>query len=300
MDQYLKEFLNYLAVERGLSKNTLVSYEHDLSRLFSFAKKQNHKSPFELTPKELSDYMQILAEVGLEVSSLSRNISAIKSFYKFAVSEYPQSTDPTANLAVPKRKRSLPSVLTHAEMESLLEAPDIHKKLGLRDKAMLETLYASGLRVSEVITLKEDHLLLEQNLLRIFGKGSKERIVPVGETAVFWLNEYLNKERSHLLKGHSLGFVFLNRWGKKLSRMGVWKIIRSYVRKAGIITHVSPHTFRHTFATHLLEGGADLRAVQEMLGHASITTTEIYTHVDREYLKEVHRTFHPRNRSNIL
>jgi integrase/recombinase XerD len=161
---------------------------------------------------------------------------------------------------------------------------------------MLETMYASGLRVSEVISLQEDHLLLEQNLLRVFGKGSKERIVPIGDTAVFWIKEYFNKERMNFLKGQSFGIVFLNRRGKKISRMGIWKIIQYHVKKSGITAHVSPHTFRHTFATHLLEGGADLRAVQEMLGHESITTTEIYTHVDREYLKEVHKTFHPRNR----
>lgn len=296
MENFIKEFVSYLSVEKGVSPNTLEAYKRDVSRLLLYLKEKGYKDPFSVDPGDLSRYIQSLAECGLESSSLSRNISAIKTFYKFMLGEYAKSKDPTIHLQAPKRGQPLPSVLTHQEMAMLLDAPELRKAGGYRDKAMLELMYASGLRVSEVTELKEGQLLLEQGLIRIFGKGSKERVVPVGQNAVHWLNEYFSKERPQLSKGKSQGIVFLNRHGRKLSRMGVWKILRGYVTRAGVFTHVSPHTFRHTFATHLLEGGADLRAVQEMLGHSDISTTEIYTHVDREYLKEVHRTFHPRNK----
>lgn len=296
MEILLNEFLNYISVERGLSNNTIEAYRRDLSRFFNYLGRRGYKLPSSATSSDASAYVQDLTECGLEVTSLSRNISAIKSFYKFACSEHPEFSDPTIHMQTPKKRYKLPSVLSHSEIESLLEMPDVNKPRGLRDKAMLETMYASGLRVSEVVALRLDQLLFEQELVRIFGKGAKERIIPIGSMAIFWLNEYLSKERLSMVGKNSFDIVFLNRNGRQISRMGVWKIINNYVKKAGIISHVSPHTFRHTFATHLLEGGADLRAVQEMLGHANIVTTEIYTHVDKEYLKEVHSTFHPRNR----
>jgi integrase/recombinase XerD len=299
MKQFLKEFLSYLSVERGLSNNTHISYENDLNRYFSHLQLQKIPDPFTITPQGLSEYIQGLAACGLEATSLARNISAIKSFYKFALSEYPNATDPTIHLHAPKRPKKLPDVLNHAEIEKLICAPSGAKPGGTRDRAMLELLYACGMRISELINLQVDNVMEEQEIVRIFGKGSKERIVPLGRTALEWIKNYMAIERPKFNKGKAAGTMFLNSRGGKLSRMGVWKIIRKYVEQTGITSHVSPHTFRHTFATHLLEGGADLRAVQEMLGHADIATTEIYTHVDREYLKEVHSTFHPRNKRSF-
>lgn len=293
---YIREFQNYIAVEKGLSPNSIDSYLRDVDRYFGFLEKKGTASPFQVKTAEVSEFLQNLSECGLESTSLSRNISAIKSFYKFADTEYPDATDPTGHIHTPKLKKYLPSVLTHAEIEIILDAPDPNKKGGKRDRAMLETLYATGLRISEIQSLKIDQILFEQGFIRIFGKGKKERIVPIGKTARQYLRTYIDEERPAFRKEQSSNLVFLNRFGKGLSRMGIWKLIRKYALEAGISTKLSPHTFRHTFATHLLEGGADLRAVQEMLGHANISTTEIYTHVDKEYLKEVHTTFHPRNK----
>lgn len=296
MEPYLGDFLNYLSLERGLSPNTLDAYGRDLGRFLTYATRRGICSPFRLGHTELSKYVQMLAECGLDSASMARHISAIKTFYKFAAGEYPDALDPTIHLRLPKRARKLPSVLTHTEMEALLKAPDINQPGGTRDRALLETLYAAGLRVSEASALAEDHLFLDQGFLRIFGKGSKERVVPLGRIATEWLQKYFEHERPRFWRERSGNVVFLNRNGNRLSRMGIWKLIQKHAQRAGLESHVTPHTFRHSFATHLLEGGADLRAVQEMLGHSSITTTEIYTHVDREYLKEVHQTFHPRNR----
>ena len=226
--------------------------------------------------------------------SIQRTVSSLRGYFAFAAAEGAIEVDPTALLESPRSARYLPSVLTIEEIEKILAAVDTKKRGGVRDRAMLETLYATGMRVSELAGFIMENILWEEGLVRIFGKGSRERIVPIGEVALDWIKQYYETERPFLARPDSDSTVFLNVRGKALSRMGIWKIIQYYTGMAGIGKHVSPHTFRHSFATHLLEGGADLRTVQEMLGHANIVTTEIYTHVDREYLKEVHRSFHPR------
>lgn len=222
-------------------------------------------------------------------------LSAVRGFHRFLIGEDESEDDPTENIDSLKRTKSLPEVLTIPEIDRILEQPLVSKPLGIRDRAALETLYATGLRVSELVDLKQSSLLLEEELLLVFGKGSKERLVPIGKSARHWIVEYQRNARSlYAKKGKSLDTLFLNARGTKMTRQAIWNIIRTYALAAGIKKVVHPHTFRHSFATHLLEGGADLRAVQEMLGHADISTTQIYTHIDREYLKEVHRTFHPR------
>jgi integrase/recombinase XerD len=222
----------------------------------------------------------------------------MRSYFAFIASEGEIAEDPTELLESPKLVRNLPEVLLVEEIERILNVIDVKKKGGIRDRAMLETLYATGMRVSELVSCSEEQILWDEGLVRVYGKGSKERIVPIGEIALHWIKEYYQYERYLYAKPDSDSTIFLNARGKAFSRMGIWKIIQSYVKSAGIKKSVSPHTFRHSFATHLLEGGADLRTVQEMLGHANIVTTEIYTHVDREYLREVHRSFHPRQKRN--
>jgi integrase/recombinase XerD len=231
----------------------------------------------------------------MRVTSTARYYSSLKGFFLFLISDGRLRNSPLARLAAPKMRRKLPETLSVEEMFKLLAAPDDQKTLGLRDRAMLETLYACGLRVSELINLKLNDLLLEDGVVRVLGKGEKERITPIGSSAIHWLNEYFNRARPLLSKlKTSENYVFLNVRGKRLSRMGVWKIINSYVVLAGLKQHVHPHLFRHSFATHLIEGGADLRAVQEMLGHADIATTQIYTHLDREFVRQEHKAYHPR------
>ncbi|MDZ7260898.1 MAG: tyrosine recombinase XerD, partial [candidate division KSB1 bacterium] len=238
-----------------------------------------------------------LRDVGLAPSSMARNLSAIRMFHRFLMGENITYRDPTETILLPKLSKRLPTVLDIWEVEKLLEQPDVSQPLGLRDRALLEFLYATGVRASELISLKQSQLFFPQGFVRVFGKGAKERMVPIGEQAIFYVQHYQNTTRMVLAqRGLSTDVLFLNRRGQPLSRMGLWKILRFYVLKAGIAKSVSPHTLRHSFATHLLEGGADLRAVQEMLGHADISTTQIYTHLDREYLKEVHRRFHPREK----
>jgi integrase/recombinase XerD len=218
----------------------------------------------------------------------------MKSFFAFAAADGLISADPTETLESPKSSRTLPSVLSVEEIDAILAAIDLQKKSGIRDRAIVETLYATGMRVSEICSFGMESLLAEEGLVRLFGKGSKERIVPIGDSALHWIARYVEEERGLTAKPYSGSTLFLNFRGRGFSRMGIWKLINRYAFDAGIKKEISPHTFRHSFATHLLEGGADIRAVQEMLGHENIVTTEIYTHVDREYLKEVHRSFHPR------
>jgi len=233
----------------------------------------------------------------LSPRSIARALSAIRGFHRFLVGEEQADDDPTQTIEPPKKAKTLPGVLSIAEVNEILQRPDVSSPLGLRDKAILETLYATGMRVSELTGLRQSQLLFDEELVRVFGKGSKERLVPIGRSAVKWITRYRTGPRTALAsKGKSRDTLFLNARGGSLSRMAIWNIISRYSREAGIKKSVHPHTFRHSFATHLLEGGADLRAVQEMLGHADISTTQIYTHVDREYLKEVHRTFHPREK----
>ncbi len=294
MDEALQQYLTHLAVERGLSGNSLGSYASDLKRYLAFLKTKNIDDLQAVERKTVSEFLSSLMGYGLSPVSLSRNISALRGFHRFLASEGITKKDPTENIETPRLDKKLPEVLDLSEVEKLLAQPDPASLLGLRDKAMLELLYACGLRVTELLTLKTSDLFFDQDFIRCFGKGSKERIVPVGHSARNWTDKYRQGSRPALLKKFSTEVLFLNNRGRPMSRMGFWKLLKAYAQKAGIKKRVHPHILRHSFATHLLEGGADLRSVQEMLGHADISTTQIYTHVDREYLKEVHRQFHPR------
>jgi integrase/recombinase XerD len=294
----LDEFCAFLKLERTLSINTIESYRFDLLRLGAFLHQKAIGGLDEVTGDLLSSFIRALYDVGFAAASIQRTISSLRGYFAFVAAEGGVEADPTELLESPRGSRYLPAVLTIDEIEKILDSIDTARRGGARDRAMLETLYATGMRVSELSSFTQEHILWDEGLVRVFGKGSKERIVPIGEVALDWIVRYGETERPFFSKPGSDSTVFLNVRGKSLSRMGIWKIIQGYVAKSGIKKHVSPHTFRHSFATHLLEGGADLRTVQEMLGHANIVTTEIYTHVDREYLKEVHRSFHPRFRKN--
>jgi integrase/recombinase XerD len=294
MDEALQQYLTHLAVERGLSGNSLGSYASDLKRYLAFLETKHIDDLRAVERKMVSEFLSTLMGYGLSPVSLSRNISALRGFHRFLASEGISRTDPTENIETPRLDKKLPEVLDLSEVEKLLAQPDPASLLGQRDKAMLELLYACGLRVTELLTLKTSDLFFDQDFIRCFGKGSKERIVPVGRSARNWTDKYRQGSRPALLKKFSTEVLFLNNRGRPMSRMGFWKLLKAYAQKAGIKKRVHPHILRHSFATHLLEGGADLRSVQEMLGHADISTTQIYTHVDREYLKEVHRQFHPR------
>jgi len=309
MEKFLNVFLNHLSLERSLSSNTVESYRIDLKRYIKFLTEEKISTLEEVKEDHITKFIGVLSGLGLKANSITRNLASIKSFHKFLAREDYTQSDPACAIESPKLWRKLPVVLHQHEMERLIDQPtkevNIRKKKGptirlvLRDKAILEFLYATGVRISELIGMKRKNLLLEVGLVRVIGKGQKERVVPIGEKAIKSVEEYLSDLRPKLANQNSRDVLFLNRRGRQLSRMGLWKILRKYVNQARIKKKVSPHTIRHSFATHLLEGGADLRAVQEMLGHADISTTQIYTHLDREYLKEVHRTFHPREKMKI-
>ena len=290
----LRQFLDHVGLERGLADNMTEAYERDLTRYLEVLTDLGTFSVEDISQKDVSALLNLLTEMGLEASSVARNLTAVRMFHRFLVAEEFVHNDPTEHLKPPKLGRKLPSVLNIYEIERLMLATDLETPLGIRDRALLEILYGAGVRVSELTSLSRSDLFFDMEVIRVFGKGSRERVVPIGSEGIEWVTTYLNNIRPTLVKPDTGNEVFLNFRGGKLSRMGVWKILRQYVGIAGIEKKVSPHTMRHSFATHLLEGGADLRAVQEMLGHADISTTQIYTHVDREYLKEVHKTFHPR------
>ncbi|HEX6573956.1 MAG TPA: site-specific tyrosine recombinase XerD [Gemmatimonadaceae bacterium] len=290
----LERFQDHLSVEKGASPRTNEAYLRDVSRFAVFCTTKGASTPATASARTLREYVYHLKDLGLSPSSIRRNVSAVRSYFRFMLAEGELVRDPSERLEAPKRWRSLPEVLTVEEAEKLLVAPSLDEPLAFRDRAMLELAYGAGLRVSEWISLSVKDVLMEDHLLRVFGKGSKERLVPIGRKAIGAVAIYLRELRPKLEKGQGKGILFLNARGEPLSRMGAWKILRKYVDAAGITKAVSPHTLRHSFATHLLEGGADLRAVQEMLGHADISTTQIYTHVDREYLRSVHKQFHPR------
>jgi integrase/recombinase XerD len=291
----LERFADFLLLEQGSSGRTVEAYDRDVARLATFAATRGARRPLDLDPKLLRDYVYHLKDLGLAPASIRRNVSAIRTYFRFLLGEGHVVRDPSERLESPSRWRTLPDVLTADEVSRLIAAPTLDEPLAFRDRAMLELAYGAGLRVSEWITLGVRDLLLDEGLLRVFGKGGKERLVPIGRTAIGAAAVYVRELRPRLEKGQGKGVLLLNARGEPLSRMGAWKILRKYVDQAGIQKHVSPHTLRHSFATHLLEGGADLRAVQEMLGHADISTTQIYTHVDREYLRSVHRQYHPRS-----
>ena len=290
----LAGFTDYVALEQGLSPRTQEAYQRDLRRFAEYADVKGIAAPNGITARLLREYVYHLKDLGLAAASIRRNVSAVRTYFRFLTGDGIVVRDPSDRLETPKRWRSLPDVLTVAEVQQLLASPTLDDALVFRDRALLELAYGAGLRVSEWITLGVRDLLLEDGLVRVFGKGSKERLVPIGRSAIGAAAIYLRELRPKLEKGEGKGVLFLNSRGKPLTRMGAWKILRGHVDRAGIAKHVSPHTLRHSFATHLLEGGADLRAVQEMLGHVDIATTQIYTHVDREYLRQVHRSFHPR------
>jgi len=290
----LEAFSDYLSLEQGASPLTSEAYHRDVARLSTFAVTRGARTPVDVTARLLRDYVYHLKDLGLTPASIRRNVSAIRTYYRFLLADGLVVRDPTERLETPRRWRTLPEVLSALEVERLLAAPTIDDPLYFRDRAMLELAYGAGLRVSEWIALATRDVLLDDGVLRVFGKGSKERLVPIGRQAIGATAMYLRELRPRLERGDGKGRVFLNARGTPLTRMGAWKILRRHVERAGIEKHVSPHTLRHSFATHLLEGGADLRAVQEMLGHVDISTTQIYTHVDREYLRQVHREFHPR------
>jgi integrase/recombinase XerD len=295
---YQEAYLAFLQLERALSRNTIASYRFDLARFRGFLAQRGTATITDVDAAVLSAYMQSLYDVGFAASSIQRSASALRGYFAFLVSEGVIGPDPTTLVEGPRSSRYLPAVLTVDEIERVLECIDTGKRGGLRDRAMLETLYATGMRVSELSQFAYEQIVFDEKLVRIIGKGTKERLVPLGDIALEWVAGYLRDERPLLARPHTDSTVFLNRRGGALSRMGIWKIIRKHAAAAGVARKVSPHTFRHSFATHLLEGGADLRTVQEMLGHANIVTTEIYTHVDREYLKQVHQTYHPRFNRN--
>lgn len=291
---YTERFDDYLALEQGASVQTSRAYKLDIARFVTYAKVKGASAPSEVGARMLREYVYHLKDLGLSPASIRRNVSAVRSYFKFLVGEGHVVRDPSERLETPKRWRTLPEVLGVQEVEKLLAAPSLDEPLAFRDRAMLELAYGAGLRVSEWISLSVRDVMLRDHLVRVFGKGAKERLVPIGRRAIGAVAIYLRELRPNLEKGEGKGVLFLNARGQPLSRMGAWKILRKYVDQAGITKAVSPHTLRHSFATHLLEGGADLRAVQEMLGHVDISTTQIYTHVDREYLRTVHRQFHPR------
>jgi len=287
-------FVDYLGLEGGLAPLTAEAYERDITRFATFAVGAGDHAPADVTSRRLRDFVYHLKDLGLASSSIRRSTSALRTYFRFLLGEGLLTRDPSDRLETPRGWRTLPDVLTVDEISRLLAAPTLDDPLAFRDRALLELAYGAGLRVSEVIGLRMADLLLGDGLLRVFGKGAKERLVPIGRTAIGATAVYVRELRARLDRGGGAGILLLNARGAPLTRMGAWKIVRKYVDRTAIATHVSPHTLRHSFATHLLEGGADLRAVQEMLGHADIATTQIYTHVDREYLRSVHKQFHPR------
>lgn len=294
LDHYIDSFIKYLAVERGLADNTMESYYRDLKHWETFLKQNQITSIAEVDEHIVILYLMKLKQDGKAVTTVSRHLASIKTFYKFLLGEKIVTSNPTSNLETPKTGMRLPQVMTEDEVERLLQQPNLNTPMGIRDKAMLELLYATGLRVSELVSLDIDQVNFNVGFLRCMGKGSKERIVPIGSVATEYLQLYLQKGRTRLAKKNSLNALFLNHLGTRLTRQGFWKILKKYVQEAGIKTNVTPHTLRHSFATHLLEHGADLRAVQEMLGHADISTTQIYTHVTQTRLKQVYNETHPR------
>lgn len=299
MIEHFQDYLHYLTLEKNAARNTVASYKLDVGRYLAFLTEHRVGSLRDVTDDHMSAFLGSLRDAGLSPRSITRACSAVRGFHRFLLGDGILHHNPAELVDAPKVSRTLPDVLSVAEVDRILAQPAAtptdRRGLWIRDRAILEVMYASGLRVSEITGLRVLNVLADQGLLRIFGKGSKERLVPIGPSALGWLERYRTECRSRLQQeAVSRDVVFLNARGAPLSRMSIWNIVQEYARAAGIGRDVHPHTFRHSFATHLLEGGADLRSVQEMLGHADITTTQIYTHIDREYLKEVHRTFHPR------
>ncbi|NQW28211.1 MAG: site-specific tyrosine recombinase XerD [Flammeovirgaceae bacterium] len=296
-DLYIKQFKNYLKLERALAANSIEAYLRDVTKLMEFFEIiQKNLSPLQVEQKHLVEFIKYINDLGLSPYSQARIVSGIKGFFKFLSYENFITNDPSELLELPKLGRKLPDTLSVNEIDQLITAIDMSKSGGHRDRAMIETLYSSGLRVSELINLKISNIYDDIGFLRIIGKGNKERLTPIGKSAIKFIGIYQSQVRHHCaIKTGDEDCLFLNHHGSKISRVAVFTLIKALAVRAGINKNISPHTFRHSFATHLIEGGADLRAVQEMLGHESITTTEIYTHLDRDYLKQVIKEFHPRS-----
>ena len=290
----IEAFLDYLLVECGLSNNTIIAYKSDLQKFETFLTEKQISEFGKVVSGHILDYLMFLRDSGLSVNSVARNLVAVRMLFRFLFTEGEVKENVTSAIESPKLWNRLPGVLSIEEVEQLLDAPDVNTTLGLRDRALLEAFYACGARVSELIGLTLESINFEMRLVRCYGKGSKERLVPLGRAAVEWMQRYLKEARPKLVGPETSRHFFLSQRKKELSRHQVWSLVKRYALQAGISKDISPHTLRHSFATHLLSNGADLRAVQELLGHASIATTQIYTHVDRERLKSVHREFHPR------
>jgi integrase/recombinase XerD len=293
MQIYLDEFLYHLAVERGLTENTLVSYRADLADFISFLRKRKVAGLDQADKDTVMAYLYTLQMKGRSSATVSRHLAALRSFFRFLVREGKLAKDPTADLESPKQHQKLPRVLNAEEVDLLLGQPMSGEPCGVRDKAMLELLYATGIRVTELISLDLEHIHIDNGFIRCYGKGKKERMVPLGDVAARCLQEYLDRGRPKLMRDKNQAY-FVNQHGRRLTRQGFWKILRKYAKSAGITKEVSPHTIRHSFATHLLENGADIRSVQEMLGHSDISTTQIYTHLTKNKLKEIYDRTHPR------
>lgn len=294
MHQFIDEYLDFLAVEKGASLNTLEAYSRDLNRYAGFMIQRSIEDISDITSDDVVFFLEDLKRDGLTASSVNRSLAAIRGFYKYLLRENTVAGNPVSDIEPGRVWMRLPDTLSADEMNLLLTQPDTNSPLGIRDKAMLELMYATGVRVTELISLTINSVNRQAGYLVTFGKGNKERIVPIGETALNCLRRYLGSARPGFLKGKTTSILFVNRSGNGLSRQGFWKVVRKYADKAGLQKKVHPHTFRHSFATHLLEGGADIRSVQVMLGHADISTTQIYTHVTTKRLKEIHKRYHPR------
>lgn len=292
---YIEGFRHFLLLERSLSKNSIDAYLNDISKLAEFDSFSSKKGPLKLDQKDLRSFLSYLNELGLGARSQARLVSAIKGFYKYLLLENELKDSPAAAIESPRIGRKLPDTLSYAEITKMLSSIDVSEALGARNKAIIETLYSCGLRVSELVDLRISKLSFDDEYLSVIGKGNKERLVPIGPDAIKFITIYLNEIRSHMLikKGHE-DIVFLNRRGSQLTRVMIFTIVKNLAKNAGIKKSISPHTFRHSFATHLVEGGADLRVVQDLLGHASITTTEVYTHLDTDYLRSAIYDYHPR------
>lgn len=294
MNHLIDEYLNFLAVEKGVSRLTLEAYSHDLNRYMSLIRRRDIQAIMDITPDDVICYLAQVRKNGLNARSVNRGLAAIRGFYKFLIREKKVETSPVANIELAKVWSRLPDTLSQEEMNLLLAQPGVKTHTAMRDTVMMELMYATGIRVSEIIALTMNNINWQVGYLVVMGKGSKERIVPIGRAAYNYLHEYVNQVRPYFVKGHPTNIIFLNRSGNGLTRQGFWKVVRKYVVQSGLKKNVHPHTFRHSFASHLLEGGADLRSVQIMLGHADISTTQIYTHITRETLKSIHRKYHPR------
>ncbi len=294
MRELIDTFMNYLSVEKGLAGNTISSYRRDLNFYVDFLEKNRISALSQSSKNDVINFMLSQKDAGIAANSVSRRLTAIRVFYRFLAREKILKTDPTSLIDSPKLWKKIPEALSLAEIESLISQPNLRDIQGIRDRAILETMYATGMRVSEAVNLKLDGVNLDIGFIRCIGKGNKERIIPLGKKAIESIKRYLENSRPKFLKSKTSPFLFVSRLGAKISRQSFWKLIKKYASSAGIKKPIKPHILRHSFATHLLERGADLRSVQEMLGHSNISTTQIYTHINKDRLKSIHRSFHPR------